>query len=188
MLELPTPADLRAERVRLGLTQEQLADRGGVSQSLVARVELGEVDPSYSTLKAIVDTLNEAEARQRTLGEVMTETVVSVDADTTVREAVDLMREREFSQLPVVDDDVPVGSLSEEDIVQALADEEAPDVADRPVDEVMAAPFPSLDPDESVDVALRMLEDRDAVLVVEGGRAVGVITKADLLGTLDADA
>jgi predicted transcriptional regulator len=30
-----------------------------------------------------------------------------------------------------------------------------------------------------------MLEHRDAVLVVEAGQAVGVITKADLLGTLD---
>jgi predicted transcriptional regulator len=185
MLELPTPEDLRAERVRLGLTQERLAEEAEVSQSFVARVELGEVDPSYSTLRAIVDALNRAEMRERTLAEVMSEPVVSVGPGADIGDAADEMRDRGFSQLPVVDGGVPVGSVSEEDIVRALAEGQAPEVAEQPVREIMAAPFPALDPDEPVDVALRMLEDRDAVLVVEGGQAIGVLTKADLLDEIE---
>lgn len=188
MLRLPTPADLRAERKRLGLTQADLAEAAGVSQSFVARIELGEVDPSYSTLRSIVDALNRAEMSERTLEELMTEPVVSVDPDASIGEAVDQMRDREFSQLPVVDEGVPVGSLSEEDVVRALADEEPPEVAQQTVRQIMAAPFPALDPDESVDVALRMLEERDAVIVVEGGQAVGLLTKADLLGEIEDSA
>lgn len=185
MLDLPTPEDLRAERVRLGLTQEALAERADVSQSLVARVELGEVDPSYSTLKAIVAALNRADRRQRTLEEVMSGSIVGVAPETPIADAVDEMREHGYSQLPVIDDGVPVGSVSEEQIVHALAEDEPDQVAEQPVRELMAAPFPALDPDEPVDVALRMLEDRDALLVVEGGQAIGVLTKADLLGTLE---
>ena len=185
MLELPTPEDLRAERVRRGLTQQELAEAADVSQSFVARVELGEVDPGYSSLRAIVDALNRAQRRERRTEDVMSRPVVSVEPGAAIRDAVDQMRERGYSQLPVVDEGVPVGSLSERDVVQELADSQAPEVAQRPVREVMRAPFPALDPDEAVDEAVRMLEHRDAVLVVEAGQAVGVITKADLLGTLD---
>lgn len=185
MLGLPTPSDLRSERVRLGLTQEELAERAEVSQSLVARVELGEVDPSYSTLEAIVEALNAADRRERTLEEVMTRPVVAVAPGDPIGEAVDEMRDRGFSQLPVVDEGVPVGSLSEEEIVGAMADADPDELADTAVEEVMAAPFPAMDPDEPVEVALRMLEDRDALLVVEGGKARGVLTRADLLGTIE---
>lgn len=185
MLTLPTPTELRATRLRLGLTQETLAEAAGVSQSLIARVELGEVDPSYSTLQAIVESLNRVEMRERRLDEVMSKPVVSVESEAKIGEAVDEMRDRGFSQLPVVDDGTPVGSVSEEDIVHALAGEEPDEVGQRPVGDVMAAPFPSLDPDEPVDVALRMLEDRAAVLVVEGGNAIGVVTKADLLREIE---
>jgi predicted transcriptional regulator len=187
MLDLPTPDDLRDERLRVGLTQAELADRAGVSQSLVARVELGEVDPSYSTLQSIVDALNEAEDREPTLGDVKNEPVAHVAPSAPIREAVDLMREREFSQLPVLDGDAPVGSLSEAQIVHALSEGDE-GIAQRSVREIMGAPFPALAPDEPLDAVMRMLENRPAVLAMQQGRVVGVVTKADLIGRIEESA
>ena len=54
-MELPTPEDLRQRRTELDLTQSSLADKAGVSQPLIARIEGGDVDPRLSTLRRIVN-------------------------------------------------------------------------------------------------------------------------------------
>jgi transcriptional regulator with XRE-family HTH domain len=48
---------LRAERERLGITLRELARRVGVSPSLVSQIELDRVNPSVSTLYALVTEL-----------------------------------------------------------------------------------------------------------------------------------
>src|SRR6266566_7049029 len=50
-------ARLRAERERLGISLRELARRVGVSPSLVSQIELDRVNPSVSTLYALVTEL-----------------------------------------------------------------------------------------------------------------------------------
>ena len=50
-MHIPTPDELKARRETLGIRQTQLALRAGISQSMVARIEAGSVDPRTSTLK-----------------------------------------------------------------------------------------------------------------------------------------
>lgn len=45
---------LRTERHRMGLTQRQLAERTGVPQSTIARIEAGRTDPRASTLNTLL--------------------------------------------------------------------------------------------------------------------------------------
>ena len=45
---------VRESRLRGGLTQRQLADRAGVSQPLLARIESGIVQPTFDRLVALV--------------------------------------------------------------------------------------------------------------------------------------
>jgi len=45
---------LREARRRAGLTQQQVADGGAVSQSLIARIENGRVAPSFDRLLTLV--------------------------------------------------------------------------------------------------------------------------------------
>ena len=47
---------LREARRRAGLTQQQVADRADVSQSLIARIEAGRVSPSFDRLLSLVRT------------------------------------------------------------------------------------------------------------------------------------
>lgn len=50
-----TPATLlRAARARAQLSQRALAERAGTAQSVVARIELGDTSPSYSTLSELL--------------------------------------------------------------------------------------------------------------------------------------
>lgn len=54
---LPSLDEIAKRRKLLGLTQKQLAKIAGVSQSFIAKIESGKIDPSYSKAKAIFDTL-----------------------------------------------------------------------------------------------------------------------------------
>ena len=46
---------LRDARVRAGLSQRALAERVGTSQSVIARIELGETSPTWSTLSRLIE-------------------------------------------------------------------------------------------------------------------------------------
>ncbi len=58
---IPSPEEIRRYRISLGLTQSELARRAKVSQSLIARIESGEIDPRVSTLKKILNCLRNEE-------------------------------------------------------------------------------------------------------------------------------
>lgn len=181
-LHLPIPAEVRALRRKLGLTQAQVAKAAGVSQPLIARIESGNVDPRLSTLRSVVEALNNAERQGVTLAEVMTKPVTSVKVNDTVSMAIRVMREKGISQLPVLSKGVPAGSLSDRSIVHALSvAEDAEELAKMPVGRIMGPPFPMAEPTTSVEQAFPLLEDQPAVLVVDRGKLVGIVAKADLL-------
>jgi transcriptional regulator with XRE-family HTH domain len=50
-------ARLKAIRERRGLTQEQLAEKSGVSRTYLARLETGRQDPTLSTLEKLAKAL-----------------------------------------------------------------------------------------------------------------------------------
>ena len=138
-MELPTPADLREKRKSLELTQSTLAERAEVSQPLIARIEGGDVDPRLSTLRRIVTALEETEDDVLKAHDLMHEAVVSVSPDDAVREAAQVMDADAYSQLPVLEHDRPVGSISESDLVE-LGEE----AREQPVSEHMSESFPTV--------------------------------------------
>ncbi|NNG16562.1 MAG: pyridoxal-phosphate dependent enzyme [Gemmatimonadales bacterium] len=109
--------------------------------------------------------------------------VVSVSPAAAVRQALNLMNSWEVSQLPVLDDDTCVGSLVEGTLMaRSLAQ---PSLLDRPVKEVMEAPFPVVDaacPAEQV--APMLSRDTPAVLVERNGELIGIVSRFDLLQQL----
>jgi cystathionine beta-synthase len=106
----------------------------------------------------------------------------------TVREAIDILREYEVSQMPVVKAEPPVmaaeivGSVVERDLLDALFAGRA-NLADA-VERHMSPPLPMVGGGEPVSAAVNALESADAAIVVEDGRPTGVITRQDLLGYL----
>jgi transcriptional regulator with XRE-family HTH domain len=49
--------NLREARERLGLTQEQVAERSGVHATEVSRIEAGKRDPQVSTLRRLAEAV-----------------------------------------------------------------------------------------------------------------------------------
>jgi CBS domain-containing protein len=115
-----------------------------------------------------------------TVGDVMTRSVLSVDASTTVAEAATIMGERRAGSALVMDGDSLLGIFTERDIVKALGQHF--DAAGHAVSEWMTAEPMTVPPDTTVDDALRTMLDRGFrhLPVVEGEQVVGVVSMRDL--------
>ncbi|WP_263731753.1 cystathionine beta-synthase [Cellulomonas sp. SG140] len=106
----------------------------------------------------------------------------------TVRDAIEIMREFGVSQMPVVGAEPPVkigevaGSVSERSLLDAVFGGSAA-LADR-VDRHMSPALPLIGSGEPVDAARAALQGADALMVVQDGQPVGVLTRHDLLGFL----
>ena len=180
-MHIPTPGELKARREILDMRQAELARKAGISQSMVARIEAGSVDPRLSTLKRIVAVLDSAEQRRVFAKDVMHTPVLSVEPRCLVSEAIGIMNRNGISQLPVIDQGVPVGCISESAIIDAIEEQRfhrnlRPTVAD-----VMESGFPTVPPDIDITTVVRILQTNHAVLVLEMGKVMGVITKHDLI-------
>ncbi|AGF95703.1 MULTISPECIES: helix-turn-helix domain-containing protein [Methanosarcina] len=182
---LPTPEDLKKRRNELGLTQSDLAKRAGVSQPLIARIESGDVDPRLSTVRKILDAFEEAEKeRQILIRDLMHSPVLHVSPEDSVEEVVNLMHVHGFSQIPVLDRGVPVGSVSEDMIVRLMGESKKKPISQLKVSGIMGESFPTVSPGISISVVSHILEGNPAVLVVEKGTVVGVVTKHDVMKLL----
>jgi cystathionine beta-synthase len=113
-------------------------------------------------------------------------TVIVARTTERVGDAIERLQAYGVSQLPVSEraegDEVAglVGSISEKGLLdRAYRD---PSVVDRTVGEVMDQPLPLVDAGATLDEAFAILSDTaTAVIVVRGGRPVGIATKLDLL-------
>ncbi len=107
-------------------------------------------------------------------------TLVAVAAGATVRQAMRLMSLHDVSQLPVMDGDNCIGSITELGVsARALED---PKLLDAPVSEVMEAPFPIIDSTQPLDTVVKLLNKANpAALVRRNGRVNGIITRSDVL-------
>ncbi|WP_324662017.1 CBS domain-containing protein [Haloarcula sediminis] len=179
-MDLPTPEDLRERRNELDLTQSELAEHADVSQPLIARIEGGDVDPRLSTLRRIVNALDEAEGGIIRARDVMNSPVVSVEPDDSVHQSKELMDEKGYSQVPVIRDGSPQGLIGNSAIRQRPEE----NVGELPVAEVMHESIATVEPDATIDEVDAYLNHNAAVMVVEGGRTVGVITEADIARTV----
>jgi cystathionine beta-synthase len=109
--------------------------------------------------------------------------LVSVAPSAQVRQALNLMRTWDISQVPVVDEGRCVGALYDNPLMaQALAQ---PSLLDRPVREVMSEPLPEVEAGTSVDRLSQLLtRDSPAALVRQEGRLTGIVSRMDLLEEL----
>jgi CBS domain-containing protein len=127
----------------------------------------------------------------------MTRDVVTVGPDTSAKYAAEIMAERGFAALPVVDGDRLVGIVAEADVLRdrVPSDPRAhalrrPDGSDSPppllVRGVMTEGVRTVEPGADVADLARLFVDARlrSVPVVEGDRLVGIVSRRDVLRAL----
>jgi cystathionine beta-synthase len=106
--------------------------------------------------------------------------LVTIRPDATAEDAIGLLQATGISQLPVLEDGKPVGSVQEVTLARVLHDNSDPGRV--PVAEIMAKPLPQLDVSIHLDEAYRLLlAGNTGVLAVEDGRVVDIVTRIDLV-------
>lgn len=174
-----TGQTIRRMRLKASLTQKKLAALVGVSQAHIAKIEEGKVDPRLSTVNRILAVLRTGPERK--CSDIMTMGVIYAKAGDTVLKASEIMVRNAVSQLPVLDGKRIVGTITEQDIVRNLRS----NLANEMVSNVMDRPLPEVQENASIEIARGLLEKNPAILVKRARETVGIVTRSDLLETIE---
>jgi len=178
---IPSPGELRRLRIRAKLSQRELARRAGVSQSLIARLEKGEVNIRLSTLQKILQALYEALANEDIAERYMHKPVIVIKTEDRVRDAIKIMDKHGISQIPVIDEKGRiVGTVLETTLLRFMI-KNGPKFLERKVSEIMDEPLPQITPKTPIYIVQQILTKYPAVLVIERGKIAGIITKIDIM-------
>lgn len=174
MIELQ---NLKKMRVALDLTQHQFAKSAGVSQSLIAKIESGKVDPTYSKVKQIEEALHLLSSKKElSLEEVMTKKIITAKPSDKAIEVIKIMSSKNISQVPIVHGDNVIGLVSE-----SSALENAEKLKHSTAAEIMDEAPLIVSANTALSVVSSLLKHYPIVLVKKKGVLTGVITKSDLL-------
>lgn len=131
--------------------------------------EHGFLIPERITVRYVLDSKPKALRR-----------LVAIDPVTTVRKALDLFKEHDISQLPILEKGKPVGTVIDSEVMSAVLENNA--LLDSPVSKFMNPPFPVVAADSTIDYAIDFLKKKDSgVLVEDDQKIVGILTRYDVI-------
>ncbi|MBI2176177.1 CBS domain-containing protein [Candidatus Woesearchaeota archaeon] len=176
----PELQEIKQLRKKHSLTQAQLAKLAGVSQSLVAKIEAGTIDPTFSHVKRILEVLHSMETeKEPKAGQLITHRIIVVGKSEPLSKAIREMKNYGISQLPVTDGRGIVGLVSETAIIEKMA--EGRELSKLGVKDVMEEAPPVVAMATPMAAVTELLRHSSLIIVAENGKPKGVITKADML-------
>ena len=184
-MKFPATSEIKKIRKSLEITQAQLAAESGISQSTIAKIEKGTISASYVTIVKLFETLDDMRNNERKdvyASDVASKDIVSIQSNLTVRDASELMKSTGYSQLPVLEGEIPVGSISERGIFELIrGGRTMEELSRKPINKVMGESYPVVTESTPMRTVTTLMTNVNAVLVAKKGKIVGVITNADLL-------
>ena len=108
--------------------------------------------------------------------------IVSVKENDTVLIAYNRMRNSDFSQLPVLDNDKLIGTINENDILDYCGENK--DGFSHSIDRAMSDNLHKIDCKSSIDDLSSLLNKDSFAMIMEGETFIGIVTKVDLLAYL----
>ena len=124
------------------------------------------------------------DAKTITISDVMTKSVISVDAALTINETAKMMEDAKVGAVIVMENNVPVGIVTDRDFSVKVA-AHAYQITE-PVKQIMSSPLFSINSDESVRIAADLMHERKIrkLPVIDDGHVVGIITATDIVNLL----
>jgi len=160
------------------LTQKKLAELVGISQAHIAKIEQEKVDPRLSTVNRILQVLRKENGKK--CKDIMTKAVFIARPNENILKISEVMVRNAVSQLPVLNGKKIVGTVTEECIIRNLAN-----LSEKKVKNIMEPPLPIVSEDTGTDLVHGILEMNPGVLVIRQRQLVGIITRSDLLKTIE---
>ena len=119
-----------------------------------------------------------------TIANVMTKSVISVDASLTINEAAKMMEDAKVGAVIVMENNLPVGIVTDRDFSVKVVSHAYQITA--PVKQIMSSPLISINSDETVRMAADLMHDGRIrkLPVIDDGKVVGIITATDIVNLL----
>ncbi len=105
--------------------------------------------------------------------------MISAAPNETIGDALGRLEQYNVSQIPVLDENHSIGSLTEADLMSMIISD--PATIDKKVSEVMGAAYPVVDESEDIKYGIQNLKSSPAILVSQYGRIIGILTRYDVL-------
>ncbi|MDX1596698.1 MAG: CBS domain-containing protein [Nitrosopumilaceae archaeon] len=117
--------------------------------------------------------------------DIMEKNVITIPLEKTALDAARILKEKKISFLVIVQEDKPLGIVTERDIVRKIAAEDK-NASSTKLEEIMSVNFKWVEPSTTVDAAVQKMVNSNIrrLVVLENEKLVGVITQTDLAGFL----
>ncbi len=123
----------------------------------------------------------EQDARQISVKDIMTKSIITVDAETTVADSAKMMEDAQVGALLVTEKNTPVGIVTDRDFaIKVVAHAYHPT---DPVSMIMSSPLYSISPDQPVRMIADFMYTRGIrkLPVIDNDKVVGIVTATDLV-------
>jgi len=116
------------------------------------------------------------------VGDIMTRDVITIEIGKTVREAVEIMNEKEIGCIVVTKNEAPIGIVTERDVLKKIV-VEGRDPQKTRVEEIMSSPLITGSPNMTLEDAARLLVLKriKKLPIVDKGKLVGIVTLFDIV-------
>ncbi|MEM2131591.1 MAG: CBS domain-containing protein [Candidatus Woesearchaeota archaeon] len=116
----------------------------------------------------------------------MSKPVKKISKDLTIREAVKIMDENNIGILPVVENEKPIGVITERDILRRVVAKN--ENLDNKVETIMTKNPITIEHDATILEATRLMSENGFrhLLVLKAGKLVGIVTAKDVIEVLSA--
>jgi CBS domain-containing protein len=121
------------------------------------------------------------------LAELATRKVITLSTTEPIARALVLMQEEEIRHIPILRTRVPVGMVSDHDVLAYVGwlhrGRSGPATHTARVEKIMTSPLVSLSPEDPIENAARLMLNRriGAVALMDGDHLAGIVTETDLL-------
>ncbi len=185
IMQFRTLTEIKTLRKKYHLNQKELARQANVSQSLIAKVEAGKIDPSFTKAQQIFDALDYLREKEEVKArDIMRTKVFAAHGSESLKDVIKNMKSKGISQLPVMVKERVVGLISESDVLMHIADNPEK-IHSLKVSDVMEEAPPIVSPQTGMMTLLELLKNHPVILVSERGEIKGIISKTDLLGKVE---
>ncbi|MBU0456671.1 MAG: CBS domain-containing protein [Nanoarchaeota archaeon] len=176
--------EIKKLRNKFNLNQKELADKAGVSQSLIAKIEAGKIEPTFTKAKQIFQALEELQEKEEIKAkDVMQRRVIFASVDENLKDIIKKIKSKGISQIPVMRKNNVCGIITESIILKKIS-ERPEDFSSIKVEDAMEDTPPIISSKTGIKTLLKLLQEYSIVLVAEKGEIKGIISKTDLLGSI----
>ena len=124
------------------------------------------------------------DAKEITVKDIMSKSVIAVDASITVNEAAKMMEDAKVGSVIVMENNMSIGIVTDRDFAVKVA-AHAYQIS-TPIKQIMSSPLIAISPDETVWMISDLMYTRGVrkLPVIENEQVIGIVTATDLVNQL----